>query len=220
MPRSTNELPSQIFNFNADKNGILTIDNLIEGDTVKGMKHIKQTLIDISMDIDYYLEKDPTASSKWHIILFSAGFHGLLLYRISTLLWKNRLGFLARGLHLFSRIVYSMDIHPAARVEGGVVIDHGVGVVIGSTASVGTGTLIYHGVTLGSKNVMKGKRHPDIGRNVVLGAGAKILGPIYVGDNSKVGANSVVIEHVPQFSIVTGIPGRIHRVCERLGSQQ
>lgn len=192
----------------------------IEGDTVKGKNRIKQTMIDISKDIDAYLEKDPTASGKWHIILFSAGFHGLLLYRISTLFWKNKLGFLARGLHYVSRILYSMDIHPSARIEGGVVIDHGVGVVIGSTASVGTGTLIYHGVTLGSKNVMKGKRHPDIGRNVVLGAGAKILGPIYVGDNSKVGANSVVLEHVPQDSLVTGIPGRVHRISERLGSRQ
>jgi len=185
---------------------------------MKGINSIIQTLIDISMDVDSYLEKDPTASSKWHIVLFSAGFHGLLIYRISTLLWKNRLGFLARGLHYISRILYSMDIHPAARIEGGVVIDHGVGVVMGSTASVGT--LIFHGVTLGSKNVMKGKRHPDIGRNVVIGTGAKILGPIYVGDNSKVGANSVVLEHVPQDSLVTGIPGRDHRTCEKLGLLQ
>lgn len=177
---------------------------------MKGMNRIKQTMMDISMDVDSYLEKDPTASSKWHIIFFSAGFHGLLLYRISSLLWNNRLGLLARGLHYISRTLYSMDIHPAARIEGGVVIDHGVGVVIGSTASVGTGTLIYHGVTLGSKNVMKGKRHPDIGRNVVLGAGAKVLGPIYVCDNARVGANSVVLEHVPQGSLATGIPARIH----------
>nr|WP_259459607.1 serine acetyltransferase [Mesotoga sp. HF07.pep.5.2.highcov] len=142
---------------------------------MKAFENIRQTGIDISEDLKAYLEKDPTVSRKWHVFLFSAGFHGLLLYRISNLLWNGGLGLFARILHYFSRVAYSMDIHPAARIEGGVVIDHGSGVVIGSTASVGKGTLIYHGVTLGSKNVMTGKRHPDVGRNVVLGAGARFL---------------------------------------------
>lgn len=177
---------------------------------MKAFENIRQTGIDISEDLKAYLEKDPTVSRKWHVFLFSAGFHGLLLYRISNLLWNGGLGLFARILHYFSRVAYSMDIHPAARIEGGVVIDHGSGVVIGSTASVGKGTLIYHGVTLGSKNVMTGKRHPDVGRNVVLGAGAKILGPIYVCDNARVGANSVVLEHVPHGSLAAGIPARIH----------
>lgn len=102
-----------------------------------------------------------------------------------------------------------MDIHPAAKIAPGVVIDHGTGIVIGSTAEVGRWTVIYHGVTLGAKYIMSGKRHPTIGENVILGAGCKVLGPIYVGNNTKVGANSVVLHNVPDNSTVVGIPAKI-----------
>ncbi|GAB4307285.1 MAG: serine O-acetyltransferase [Pseudothermotoga sp.] len=104
-----------------------------------------------------------------------------------------------------------MDLHPAATIEPGVVIDHGIGVVIGSTATVGKGTLIYHGVTLGTKKVCPGKRHPDIGKDVVIGAGAKILGPISVGDRATIGANAVVLHNVPENSLAVGIPAKILR---------
>jgi len=104
-----------------------------------------------------------------------------------------------------------MDIHPAAEIEPGVVIDHGIGVVIGATASVKSGTVIYHGVTLGAKRICSGKRHPDIGRNVLIGAGAKILGPIKIGDNAVIGANAVVLRDVPENSLAVGIPARILR---------
>lgn len=104
-----------------------------------------------------------------------------------------------------------MDIHPAAEIEPGVVIDHGIGVVIGATATVKSGTVIYHGVTLGAKHICSGKRHPDVGRNVIIGAGAKILGPIKVGDNSVIGANAVVLNDVPENCLAVGIPARIVR---------
>ncbi len=104
-----------------------------------------------------------------------------------------------------------MDIHPAAEIEPGVVIDHGIGVVIGATATVKSGTVIYHGVTLGAKRICSGKRHPDVGRNVIIGAGAKILGPIRVGDNSVIGANAVVLNDVPENCLAVGIPARIVR---------
>lgn len=108
-----------------------------------------------------------------------------------------------------ARVLYSMDIHPAAEIEPGIFIDHGIGVIIGETASVGRGTLIYHGVTLGATRVMKGKRHPNIGRNVLIGANASILGPIKVCDGAKIGANTVVLHDVPCACTVVGNPAKI-----------
>ena len=160
---------------------------------------------------DYTLGRtlDPSVKSKADIILFSASFHGLVIYRFSHLLWKSNLNFFAMYLRYLSRVLYKMDIHPAAEMEFGVFIDHGIGVVIGETASVGKGTLIYHGVTLGSARVMNGKRHPTVGRNVFIGANASILGPVTIGDGSKIGANSVVLHDVPPNSTVVGNPGHI-----------
>ncbi len=111
-----------------------------------------------------------------------------------------------------ARVRYAMDIHPAAKIEAGIFIDHGIGVVIGETASIGSGTLIYHGVTLGSANVMKGKRHPTIGRNVLIGANATILGPIKICDGVKVGANAVVLHDVPCACTIVGNPAKIVKV--------
>jgi len=110
------------------------------------------------------------------------------------------------------RIRYSMDIHPAAEIEGGIFIDHGMGVVIGETASIGSGTLIYHGVTLGSAIVMKGKRHPTVGRNVFIGANSTILGPIKICDGAKIGANAVVLKDVPCACTVAGNPAKIVKI--------
>jgi len=173
---------------------------------------LKNVFSAIGEDLSYYVKLDPASTSKSHVFFFNASFHGLLLYRFSHFFHKWKVKFLANFLHLLGRILYSMDIHPSAEIEPGVVIDHGIGVVIGETAKVGKSTLIYHGVTLGSKSVMKGKRHPDIGRNVLLGAGAKILGPIKVGDNAIVGANAVVLEDVPSNVVVVGIPAKIVKV--------
>ncbi len=162
-------------------------------------------------DAREYLKKDPSITNPF-ILIFHAGYHSMLLYRICRLFYRLKLYPLSYMIYYLNRILFSVDVHPAARIEPGVVIDHGVGVVIGSTATVGRGTLIYHGVTLGAKRVMKGKRHPDVGRNVCIGAGAKILGPIKIGDNSKIGANAVVLEDVPPNSTVVGIPARIVRI--------
>ncbi|MDI3472603.1 MAG: serine O-acetyltransferase [Thermotogaceae bacterium] len=162
----------------------------------------------IKEDLKIALEKDPAADSKWDIILFSTSFHGLVMYRIYNALWYTNHKFSAKILYYLSKILFHMDIHPAARIEPGVLIDHGFGVVIGSTATIGKGTVIYHGVTLGTRKIVKGKRHPDIGRNVLIGAGAKILGPIKIGDDAQVGANSVVLKNVESGSKVAGIPAR------------
>ncbi len=167
------------------------------------------TIHAISADLNKYLELDPSVSKKWMVLFSSLGFYALLFYRISHLFWRWRIIPLSLIIYTWGKIVTSSDIHPAAEIEPGVVIDHGIGTVIGSTASVGTGTLIYHGVTLGAKRPVKGKRHPDVGRGVLLGTGAKILGPITIGDNAVVGANSVVLKDVPKGALVVGIPGRI-----------
>ena len=178
---------------------------------MKGFEELKVLFLSIDSDIRQYMLKDPTMKTRALVIFFSAGFHALLMYRISNYLWNYRMKFIALILHYLSRVVYSIDIHPAAQLSGGIVIDHGIGVVIGSTAKVGSGTIIYHGVTLGARYILEGKRHPDIGRNVVLGAGAKILGPVLIGDNVKVGANSVVLNDVKEGRTVVGVPARVIR---------
>ncbi|MEN3008384.1 serine O-acetyltransferase [Pseudothermotoga sp.] len=165
----------------------------------------------VRKDVRAYLRLDPATSNVFQLIFFNASFHGLLLYRISHLFYEWKLYPLAYIFYYLKRVLFSMDIHPAAKIEPGVVIDHGIGVVIGSTASVGSNTVIYQGVTLGAKKICTGKRHPDIGRNVLIGAGAKILGPIKVGDNSIIGANAVVLRDVPPNSLAVGVPARILR---------
>ncbi|QTA38351.1 serine acetyltransferase [Thermosipho ferrireducens] len=159
-------------------------------------------------DIKEYLKKDPSLESKWQLF-FHGGFQALQLYRISHLFYRHDLKFISYFFYYLSRIFYSVDIHPGAIIEPGVVIDHGIGTVIGSTVTIGKGTLIYHGVTLGSRNIQKGKRHPDIGRNVLIGCGASVLGPIKIGDNVQIGANSVVLSSVPSNVKVAGIPAKI-----------
>lgn len=175
---------------------------------LKFSNEITNLLKAVKKDLEEYLAKDPTARSKFHVYIISTGFHALFLYRLSHMLWNLGLFWLAEMVYYLNRVLFSVDIHPAALLESGIVIDHGIGVVIGSTATVGSGTLIYHGVTLGNRRITEGKRHPDIGRNVIIGAGAKILGPIIVGDNAKIGANSVVLEHVPENQTYAGIPAK------------
>ncbi|PLV59367.1 serine O-acetyltransferase [Thermotoga sp. KOL6] len=163
----------------------------------------------ISEDLEMYLKLDPAAESKLQVFFFYASFQGLMWYRFAHFLYKWKLKILAYLLYHFVRTVFSMDIHPAAEIAPGVVIDHGIGVVIGSTATVGRGTLIYHGVTLGTKKPCSGKRHPDIGENVMIGTGAKVLGPIKVGNNVVIGANAVVLEDIPDNAVVVGVPAKI-----------
>lgn len=152
---------------------------------------------------------DPAARSRLEVILSYSGFHAIVLYRINHLLWKMRIPVLPRFLSQLARFLTGVEIHPAAKIARGFFIDHGMGVVIGETAEIGENVLLYQGVTLGGTGKEKGKRHPTLGNNVVVGAGTKILGAITIGDNVKIGANSVVLHSVPDNSIVVGVPGRV-----------
>ncbi|HTY45993.1 MAG TPA: serine O-acetyltransferase EpsC [Patescibacteria group bacterium] len=153
--------------------------------------------------------KDPAARSWLEILLLYQGLHAMVSYRIAHLFYQARLFFIARLLSQFARFMTGIEIHPGARIGKGLFIDHGMGVVIGETAVIGDDVLLYQGVTLGGTGLQKGKRHPTIGNNVVIGGGAKVLGNITVGDNSYIGANAVVIKDVPPNATVVGVPGRI-----------
>ena len=159
-------------------------------------------------DLNKVMENDPAARSKIEVFLLYPTIHALIAYRISHYLYINKLFFLARLISQISRFFTGIEIHPGAKIGRGLVIDHGMGVVIGETAEIGDNVLLYHGVTLGGTGKDKGKRHPTVGNNVVIGAGAKVLGPIYIGSNSKIGANSVVLNNVPEGVTAVGIPAK------------
>ncbi len=160
-------------------------------------------------DIRAAQKKDPAAKSFLEIVFLYQGLHALVNYRIANFFYKSHLFFLARLLSQLSRFTTGIEIHPGAKIGKRFFIDHGMGVVIGETAIVGDDVLLYQGVTLGGTGLEKGKRHPTIGNNVVIGGGAKILGNINIGDNSYIGANAVVIKDVPVNSTVVGVPGRV-----------
>src|SRR4249920_1573158 len=163
----------------------------------------------IREDIRCVFERDPAARSVFEVVTCYPGFHALQLHKVNHALWTMGLRWLARmGSHI-ARFVTGIEIHPGATIGRRVFIDHGMGVVIGETAEVGDGCTLYHGVTLGGVSWDKGKRHPTLGKGVVVGAGAKILGPFTVGDNAKVGSNSVVVKAVPEGATVVGIPARV-----------
>lgn len=159
-------------------------------------------------DLNKVMENDPAARSKIEVFLLYPTIHALIAYRISHYLYINKLFFLSRLISQISRFFTGIEIHPGAKIGRGLVIDHGMGVVIGETAEIGDNVLLYHGVTLGGTGKDKGKRHPTVGNNVVIGAGAKVLGPIYIGSNSKIGANSVVLNNVPEGATAVGIPAK------------
>ena len=159
-------------------------------------------------DLNKVMENDPAARSKIEVFLLYPTIHALIAYRISEYLYINKLFFLARLISQISRFFTGIEIHPGAKIGRGLVIDHGMGVVIGETSEIGDNVLLYHGVTLGGTGKDKGKRHPTVGNNVVIGAGAKVLGPIYIGSNSKIGANSVVLNNVPEGATAVGIPAK------------
>ncbi len=160
-------------------------------------------------DIQTARAKDPAAKGFLEILLLYPGLHALIHYRISHSFYKIRLFFIARFISQVSRFITGIEIHPGAQIGERFFIDHGMGVVIGETSIIGDDVLLYQAVTLGGTGIVKGKRHPTIGNNVVVGAGAKILGNINIGDNSYIGANAVVIKDVPPNSTVVGVPGRI-----------
>ena len=159
-----------------------------------------------------YQKRDPAARSKLEIFLLYQGVHAVIDHRIANFFYRHKMKFLARVVSQWSRFWTGIEIHPGATIGKRLVIDHGMGIVIGETAEIGDDCLIYQGVTLGGTGVMQGKRHPTLGNNVMIGSGAKVLGPIKIGDNARVAANSVVLREVPENSTVVGIPGRIVRI--------
>ena len=157
------------------------------------------------------LERDPAATGSLVIILTYPGISALFSYRISHIFYRLKFRFIARAISQWSRLFTGIEIHPGAQIGKGLFIDHGMGVVIGETTIIGENVTLFQGVTLGGTGKEKGKRHPTLGNNVVVGAGAKVLGNIVLGDNVSVGANAVVIHDVPANSTVVGVPGRITR---------
>jgi cysteinyl-tRNA synthetase len=163
----------------------------------------------IKRDYKAIFDRDPAARSGVEIVLAYPGFHAIIIHRFTHILWKTGLPVIPRLFSHVGRFLTGVEIHPAAKIGAGLVIDHGMGVVIGETAEVGEDCLFYQGVTLGGTGKEKGKRHPTLGNNVVVGAGAKILGAITIGNNVIIGANSVILKSVPDNSICVGVPGRI-----------
>ena len=159
-------------------------------------------------DIKAVFRNDPAARNIFEVMTY-AGVHAIIWHRVSHFLWKLKFKFLARLISQTARSFTGIEIHPGATIGRGFFIDHGMGVVIGETAEIGDNCLIYHGVTLGGVSLEKTKRHPTLGNNIVVGTGAKVLGAITIGDNSRIGANSVVLKDVPPNSVVVGIPGRV-----------
>mgnify|MGYP004662649661 CR=1 FL=1 len=165
----------------------------------------------LAQDIRAVKERDPAARSSVEVFLLYSGLHAIIWHRVAHRLYNARLFFTARLLSQTARFLTGIEIHPGAKIGRGVFIDHGAGVVIGETAEVGDGCTIYQGVTLGGTGKDKGKRHPTLGKNVLVGAGARILGPFTVGDNAKIAAGAVVLSEVPDNSTAVGVPARIVR---------
>jgi len=167
--------------------------------------------VGFSAEIKAVKERDPAAKSALEVLLLYPGLHALMVYRVAHQLWQWKVPFIPRWLSQGTRFLTGVEIHPGAVIGKNFFIDHGMGVVVGETAIIGDNVLLYQGATLGGTGKETGKRHPTVGNNVVVGAGAKILGNIRIGDNAYIGANAVVIKDVPANSTVVGIPGRITR---------
>ena len=163
----------------------------------------------VKEDIKVVFERDPAARTAIETLTACPGLHAILLHRLNHWLWKNKLYLLARVSAHVARFLTGIEIHPSATIGQCFFIDHGMGIVIGETAEIGNNCSLYHGVTLGGTTWNKGKRHPTLEDDVVIGAGAKVLGPITIGEGSHIGSNSVVVKNVPAGSTVVGIPGHI-----------
>lgn len=160
-------------------------------------------------DLASVFDRDPAARNTLDVLTTYPGLHALLMYRFAHWLWQIGLRWLARVFSTFARWVTGIEIHPGATIGRRFFIDHGMGVVIGETAVIGDDCTLYHGVTLGGTSWQKGKRHPTLGNNVVVGAGAKVLGPIRIGDGARIGSNAVVVKPVPDGTTVVGVPGKL-----------
>jgi serine O-acetyltransferase len=167
-------------------------------------------------DLSVVFQRDPAARNYFEILTTYPGVHALILHRLAHFLWSIKLKLIARIFSHLARILTGIEIHPGAQIGRRFFIDHGMGVVIGETAIIGDDCTLYHGVTLGGTTWKKGKRHPTLRDNVVIGAGAKVLGPITLGNNSKVGSNAVVVTDIPNDSTAVGIPAKIIESGEKL----
>ena len=163
----------------------------------------------IREDIQAVFERDPAARTTWEVMTTYPGVHAVMMHRGAHALWRSNLKWLARVLSNVARLITGIEIHPGARIGRRFFIDHGMGVVIGETAVIGDDCTLYHGVTLGGTSWQKGKRHPTLGNDVVVGAGAKVLGPIDVADGARIGSNAVVVKNVPAGATVIGVPGKL-----------
>jgi len=166
----------------------------------------------IREDVTNVMDHDPAAKSRLEVFLCYSGLHAVWFYRMNHWLWNHGFSVLARWLSQVARWLTGIEIHPAAKIGRRLFIDHGMGVVIGETTELGDNVTLFQGVTLGGTGKQRGKRHPTLGNHVVVGAGAKVLGPIKIGDYVKIGANSVLLQDVPDHSTVVGIPGKIVRI--------
>ena len=162
-------------------------------------------------DVAAVRERDPAAKSDMEVLLLYSGVHALIAHRIAHDLYKKEKYFSARAISQFAKMITGIEIHPGATIGKGFVIDHGSGVVIGETAEIGDNCTVYQGVTLGGTGKDVGKRHPTLGNNVMVGAGAKVLGPFYIGDNTKIAANAVVLKEIPENCTAVGIPAKVVR---------
>jgi len=167
----------------------------------------------LSETINAYKARDPAARSSIEIFLLYPGIHAVIYHRAAHWLYKHKLRFLARVVSQWSRLWTGVEIHPGAKIGRRLVIDHGMGIVIGETAEVGDDVLLYQGVTLGGTGKDKGKRHPTIGNNVLVGSGAKVLGPFKVGDNARIASNAVVLKEIPPDCTAVGVPARVVRIA-------
>ena len=163
----------------------------------------------IRYDIKSIRERDPAARSGWEVFFLYSGFHAVLYYRVANFFYRHNMKFIARWVSQTGRFFTGVEIHPGATIGRGLMIDHGMGVVIGETAVVGDNCTIYQGVTLGGTGKDTGKRHPTLGNNVMVGSGAKVLGPFTVGDNAKIAAGAVVLDTVPEGATAVGVPARM-----------
>lgn len=173
-------------------------------------KHIREDLFTpLAQDMANAVSKDPAARSKIEVFLCYPGFHAVVMYRIAHFLWNKKFYLLARLLSSTARLFTGVDIHPAARIGKRLFIDHATGLVVGETAEIGDDVTLYHGVTLGGTSTQKGKRHPTLRDRVIVGAGAKILGPVVIGSDARIGSNAVVLKDVPEKATAVGVPARI-----------
>lgn len=180
----------------------------MEGNKLIFWENLKQQFRE---EIDSVKQRDPAARSTIEILLTYSGLHAIIMYRIAHQFYEKKLFLTARIISQFARFVTGIEIHPGAKIGKGFFIDHGSGVVIGETTEIGDNCLVYQGVTLGGTGKDKGKRHPTLGNNVMVGAGARVLGPFKVGDNVKIAANAVVLEEIPPNCTAVGVPARIVR---------